>query len=274
MPITTVKPVHSLSEFLESIQKVRSKWPADRRAERKGEGTQLWYRGQEKVSWGLIPKIYRDEFRGDNNNQNEIQFEFHSRGRQVYPDGLPVDKWERYFLMQHYGAPTRLLDWTDNPLVALFFAVDRFEKLKLAPVSTDEEDAAVWVLDPSWLSKQLRKGVDGPLLPEFPEAKPYLPDLSSWKQPRVQLPAPIDPPHVDRRLAIHGSRFVIFGLTQNLTRTRAVRRRNCRLAKVPVAWKSLTKIADELEVCGVTWGQLFPDLDGLCKDIRRRWRRG
>ncbi len=174
--------------------------------------------------------------------------------------------------MQHYGAPTRLLDWTDNPLVALYFAVDRFEKVGAAPRSTDQEDAAVWILDPSWLNRQLRKKVDGPLLPDWDEAKPYLLEPFSEKEIRVRRPAAIDPPHVDRRLAIQGSRFVIFGQSRDLTKTTPVRHRNCRLAKVLVAWKSLDKIADELEVCGITWGQLFADLAGLCKDIRRRWR--
>lgn len=271
MPIRIFDPVNTLRGYLDCIQKVRSEWRVDQGANTKGDEKQLWYRGQDRASWGLIPKYYRKEFLEA--DEDEIQLEFDSRGRQVYQGGLPKDKWEEYFLMQHYGAPTRLLDWTDNPLVALFFAVDRFEKVGAAPRSTEQEDAAVWILDPSWLNRQLRKkGIWGPLLPGWKEAEPYLPDLFSEKAIRVRLPAAIDPPHVDRRLAIQGSRFVIFARTRDLTKTHTVRRPKCRLAKVPVAWKSLAKITDELEVCGITWGQLFPDLAGLCKDIRRRWR--
>lgn len=271
MAIKTFDPVSSLSQFLHCVQKVRAEWGVDKGAKTKGEETQLWYRGQDRANWGLIPKIYRHEFLEA--DEDEIYFEFDSRGRQLHAGGLPEEKWEKYFLMQHYGAPTRLLDWTDNPLVGLFFAVDRFEKAGPAPQSARQEDAAVWILDPSWLNKQLRKkGIWGPLLAGWKEAEAYLPDPFSEKAVRVRLPAAIDPPHVDRRLAIQASRFVIFGLTKDLTKIRGVRRRNCRLAKVPVSGTSFEKIKDELEICGITWAQLFPDLAGLCKDIRRRWR--
>ncbi len=271
MAIKTFDPVSSLSEFVECIKKVRSEWGVDKGVKTIGDEKQLWYRGQDRTSWGLIPKIYRDEFREA--DEDEIYFEFDSRGRQLHAGGLPESRWEKYFLMQHYGAPTRLLDWTDNPLIALFFAVDRFEKVEARPRSERPEDAAVWVLDPSWLNRHLRhKGVSGVLLADWEEAGDYWPGPFSEKPLRMRQPAAIDPPHVDRRLAVQASRFVIFGRTKDLTKIPPVRSRNCCLAKVPVSGESVEKIKDELEVCGITWGQLFPDLEGLCKDTRRRWR--
>jgi len=174
--------------------------------------------------------------------------------------------------MQHYGAPTRLLDWTDNPLVALFFAVDRFEKEQCEADSKEQEDAAVWVLDPKWLNRHLKKGITGPMLHTWDDADSYLGDPFEHTI-RVQKPAAMDPPHVDPRLSIQASHFVIFGLTKDLTKMTAVRKRASRLAKIPIAKESLDAIQDELEICGTTWGALFPDLEGLCKGIRKRWRK-
>jgi hypothetical protein len=60
----------------------------------------------------------------------------------------PQDPWDWYFLMQHSGAPTRRLDWTEGSLIALYFAVR-----DAARDNDASADAAVWVLDPWWLNK-------------------------------------------------------------------------------------------------------------------------
>jgi hypothetical protein len=108
--------------------------------------------------------------------------------------------------MQHYGAPTRLLDWTDNALVALYFALH-------SPTGDGYEpdtNAAVWVLNSWWLNRRSHPGINGPMLSDWQEAQRYLPDLESafaGLKVRVRRPVAIDPPHVDRRLAAQGSHF-------------------------------------------------------------------
>jgi hypothetical protein len=58
--------------------------------------------------------------------------------------GQPQEEWEWMFLMQHYRAPTRLLDWTESALAALYFAVSKQKHRK--------SDGAVWCLDPIGLN--------------------------------------------------------------------------------------------------------------------------
>jgi len=261
------KPVKTLNEFLERIKDLRRGWPSKNKPTRQGEQENLWFRGQPSAKWGLSPKLYRKEYRGA--QEAEIRQDLQSRALQLMQGRTPHrdDKWEWYFLMQHYGVPTRLLDWTDNPVIALFFAVsDQPEPGK----------SAVWVLDPWWLNRQLRKGIDGPMLPGWEEAEPYLWDLEDAftrdVDVRAQKPAAIDPPHVDRRLAAQKSRFIIFGRIRDLARTEVVRQSDGRLAKMTIAESSVGPIRRELEDCGVTVSAVFPDLEHLGQEIRALWR--
>jgi FRG domain len=196
-----------------------------------------------------------------------VRLEFQSQAIQLISGRAPANKWDWYFLMQHHGVPTRLLDWTENSLIALFFAVED---------EAPDCDSAVWVLDPWWLAKKLRLGTRGPLLPDYDVAGHWLFDLEDAFYGRGisrNLPAPIEPPHVDRRVAAQSSRFLVFGTTRDLTRSLIVRKNDCRLARVAIPASARDAIKKELDDCGINFSLLFPDLEGLARHILWRWKR-
>jgi hypothetical protein len=268
MPITSYGPVKSVAELLERLTKVRSRWPQRPRPKSKGEEETLWFRGQRCAGWTLCPKFYRPEYKDA--FEEEIRQEFQSRAMQLIHTRLPVTDFDWNFLMQHYRAPTRLLDWTDSPLVGLFFAVAERQK--------DNCDAAVWVLDPWWHNKKLRMNMYGPMLPDWKEAQGWLHGLekafSVTTVAARDLPAAIDPPHLDRRVAAQGSRFIIFGKrVKDLLEAPAVKEKDCRLAKIIISKARIGQLLDELQDYGVTVSSLFPDLDGLGRHIAERWKK-
>lgn len=107
-----------------------------------------FFRGQARADWHLVPSLVRvveanalDAERSlwlENSLVTEFRITAHLH---VPPATLPEDErdvvvW--WGLMQHYGAPTRLLDWTRSLYVATYFAVDR----------EPDYDGAIWVIHP------------------------------------------------------------------------------------------------------------------------------
>jgi len=101
----------------------------------------FYLRGQERESWGLLPTIARDyHFAGKVSkgfNPEEERDLFHRFRRYTYEHRQRVlGEWEALFLARHHGLPVRLLDWTTNPLVALFWAC-RYQE-------NPGENGAIW----------------------------------------------------------------------------------------------------------------------------------
>lgn len=109
-------------------------------------GLRLWYRGEENASLTLVPSIQRSQKRID--AERYITNDFYIRARQILdnpPEKHNYASWVS--LMQHYGLPTRMLDWSQSPLVAVFFATETYKQ-------TPDIDACVWVLAPGLLNER------------------------------------------------------------------------------------------------------------------------
>src|SRR5689334_1061338 len=109
------KAVKSLEAYIAIVEGLRPK--------RKGL---LWYRGCGKASYELKPSLYRHKqsktIEDFMSMEKLLLARFRQRSIPFHSRSLG-DAWEWLFLMQHYGVPTRLLDWSESPLMALFFAV-------------------------------------------------------------------------------------------------------------------------------------------------------
>jgi hypothetical protein len=245
----------------------------------KNGGRPLWYRGAGLATHKLIPTLFRHKKTSDAKGFAALEQNLITRFRQrsiPYHDRDLSDEWNNLFFMQHYGVPTRLLDWSESPFVAAHFAV---MSGKFKTTASDKirysAPAAVWVLDPvKWnrhsLNHQSFSG--GILTPSDDSIKGYKP--APVYDGMNNHPVALYGAHNSPRIVAQKGAFTIFG--QNLVpMEEAFSKENypigC-LTKIKLSSQALPLIRKSILEHGITESSIYPDLVGLASEIRRSFR--
>jgi hypothetical protein len=186
-------------------------------------------------------------------------------------DAVPEDSiWNWLALAQHHGLPTRMLDWTFSPLVALHFATSRLEEMEL--------DGVVWCVDYVGLHelapRELRElleaeGANVVFTTEMlARAAPGLRELD--RLGGGEFAVFVEAPSFDERIV---NQYALFSLTSapslGLDEYLEAHPELVRRILVPAELK--WEVRDKLDQANVTERVLFPGLDGLAKWLTRHY---
>lgn len=219
------------------------------------KGEILWFRGHDSIEWELKPSITRGGTADPTSREYQLLKLFRQHATRLI-EPLPTDDWLWLFLMQHYGVPTRLLDWSESPLVALFFAVQ--------DLALSEKDGALWMLSPQKLNEAanlseetLKNGI--PFFGMDEDLDPYLPkSVAQAGAQSPQRPVAAIAARNSARIAAQLGVFTIFH--SDYTALDAIGD-GLHLWRYRIPAASKPKIRAELEVLQMNQFALFPELD-------------
>ena len=237
-----------------------------------------WYRGHTMSSYRLEPSLYRNKkevITGDKyiqfrhyelNDENLAIKEFKKRLNGKY-DSQKLRDIDYLYLMQHNGIETRLLDFTTNPLIALFFSVVEpkcINKKKEEIYSLDEfseEYSSVFCINPKIIN-EITFGINKII------------DLSYVKFAKIQnlrTPICVEPsnPDIDNRLKIQNGKFILFGKEVNPLDWYDVPRKT--MLKIMIPNSRRERILYYLDKkFNINYTTIYPDMEGVKLQVRNK----
>jgi hypothetical protein len=210
-----------------------------------------FFRGVKRGDYDLIPKIGRltkpttsIDLRYPSTlvGEKEIFRRFKASARP-FLSVVPENDWDWLALAQHHGLPTRLLDWTPNPLVALYFAQER--------------------VDARWLKRETLDTTDYEGEAAFYILRVKQQPLTTRNTDPFSFTGLFFPTHVTRRIASQGG---LFSVQENPHAPL----NHGRIAKYVIPFESRNAFRDEIRLYGITRGFIYADLDGITADLQER----
>lgn len=280
--------VKNLSEYIKLVSEINRE-----------EDDLAWFRGHENASFRLVPSILRDvspleDARGNPLTGGEY---YVSEGSSVtgldaermldefkrksvpFLQFQPKNDFEWLFLMQHHGVPTRLLDWTTNALVALYFAVEFLSSKNHKSsrnsafhfMDNDEfrgDGVAIFSINPHKINKKFHD-INYPVdvSNDFESWQPYVYPTYSSKLD-TYFPICILAPHISPRIRAQSGSFTLHGANiwpmDYYTELRPL------IRKIFIPYSNAVKIREELHSLGITVSFIYPDLDGVSREIKEQ----
>lgn len=302
------REIQTISDYLSAIQELDKSYMGAWGAGGNPQTTTFLYRGISSIDYKLIPSIFRKSHDIDvtindyiDNNkytafasEKQILKEFIAAAcayLTMDPASNSYYRWAEY--AQHYGVPTRYLDWTENPLVALYFACkdnkpDYHDKDDLGG-----KDAAVWMLHLQNYRRfanqtdNIIHGSDQKNRYTIAESiNQVYDDECSFRYPIIYKPYYSDP-----RMSAQSSMFMVWGKEEKpfddfFNENHELRSNEscsgCRsyysgqneeiIFKFSIGKFCKQSLLRELESCGISEKTLFPGLDGIGRYIEMKYR--
>jgi len=208
-----------------------------------------FFRGHADSSWQLLPSIRR--FKVSENSEEIMYFDFLTQAGSLLPENNSA--WVNAFMMQHYGLPTRLLDWTETFSVALYFALKNSKK-----------NAAIWILDPFELNRESTSTIEILRPTDLKtDYRAYFIEKTVPLEGDVIAISPLR--HNPRVFNQHAG----FTLHDNIE-TPLEDLHPSVLTKIEINKAAFEDAWTFLELAGINEFTLFPDLDGLARDLKKR----
>lgn len=265
-PTETVK---SLEEFV----RVSRGWHQRYRSQDQGMLSDLWYRGVNRHFDAQCPGIYRDSV---TDRAKKLNVKGNVEDKRLYLERCMISQFrtagaqflERYDILQiyliaqHHGMPTRLLDWSTNPLAALFFACS----------GEPGEDGFVYAMDAAKIiPPDARRSPDKALLQSVMTIRhphfEYAVKVSLWEElngDKFPFILPVRPDHLPGRIGQQSSCFTMH-------MHNAPDADNPTMIIIRIDKEKKTTLLEELHTVNINQFTAFYDLDHLSKEIKGGW---
>ncbi len=226
--------------------------------------SKYWYRGQVDSNWNLLPSVFRTEAPDEQlkSIERDQMHNFRSRAGVRYSQKPAFENISGWLsLAQHYGLPTRLLDWSRSPLVAAYFSIERYlYELNVQPI-----DACIWCLQPHSMNLEQELG-DYTVTIDSGECRNELNPAFYHESEETGKVRGVMSSETDLRMFVQQGAFTIHSTTKPLEEmsfSKGV------LYKICFPSAAVVRIAQELAVSGFRKGDIYPDLQNLATDLSK-----
>jgi hypothetical protein len=233
-----------------------------------------WYRGHSDVDWTLLPSMYRPPERAELERELLRDFKIWMSTEHSFS---PNNEIEWIFVAQHHGLPTRMLDWTENPLVSLFFAAEN---------SHNNKDGKIFVIHPAEFNEMVgfsthnnipnSQGlVSVPTTDQefFSHYIVNLIDSNVSREPAAKLPTAFRPKSRFKRSMSQNGVFTIHGNDKTPLDKYQPSPFGIKMIEIIVPYGEKQKIKRQIYDVGINHGYLFGDPDSVAKSVRYRYSR-